>query len=113
MVMTQWYDILAFIGAVFAAFSTLLVLVVYLEQWLAQPDTASLGAPAEREPAQQDDREPQPWAPDPVVEVGTSHLRRIKARDFERHPQAARISVHLHTGLTRRVPPNAGGQPRQ
>lgn len=55
MVMTQWYDILGGIGAIFAGFSAVLVLVVYLEQWLDRPDTPSLGALSEWEPAQQDD----------------------------------------------------------
>ena len=38
MVMTQWNDIVEVIGAIFAGVSAMLVMVVYLEQWLAQAD---------------------------------------------------------------------------
>jgi hypothetical protein len=38
MGMTQWYDILGVIAVTFAGFSAVLVLAVYLEQWLTQPD---------------------------------------------------------------------------
>ena len=107
--LTQWYDIYGIIGGIFLGFSAVLTLVVHLEQWLARPAPPSLGALSEREPAQQDDSGPEPWAPDPSVEAGTSYLRRIKVPGFEPDPQAARLSVHLFTGL----PPNTGEELRQ
>ena len=46
--LTQWYDICGIIGGIFLGFTAMLTLVVHLEQWLARPDTPSLGALAER-----------------------------------------------------------------
>jgi len=74
MVMTQWYDILELIGAVFAGFSALLVLVVYLEQWLAEPDPPPL-APADEQTLNEPDRRGiEHWAPDLSVQAGASYL---------------------------------------
>jgi hypothetical protein len=41
--LTQWYDVCGIIGGIFLGFTAMLTLVVYLEQWLARPDTPSLG----------------------------------------------------------------------
>jgi hypothetical protein len=46
--LTQWYDICGIIGGIFLGFTAMLTLVVHLEQWLARPDTPSLGALAKR-----------------------------------------------------------------
>ena len=107
--LTQWYDICGIIEGIFLGFTAMLTLVVYLEQWLARPDTPSLGALPERELAQQDDSGLGAGTPDPSVEAGASYLRRIKAPGFEPDPQAARLSLHLFTGL----PANTGEQLRQ
>ena len=104
--LTQWYDICAIIGGIFAGFTAMLTLVVYLEQWLARPDPPSLGALAEREVAHQDDSWRGSWAPDLPVEPGAPSLRHIRAPGFAPHPQAAPLSVHLFT----RLPPRTGEQ---
>jgi hypothetical protein len=105
--LTQWYDICAIIGGVFLGFTTMLILVVYLEQWLARPDPRSLGAIiAELQLAQPDGSARRPWAPDLSIEAGVSYLRRTKAPGFDPDPQGARLSVNLFT----RLPPNIGDQ---
>ena len=73
MRMTQWYEILGVIAVTFAGFSAVLVLAVYLEQWLAQPDPPTPASPDEQ--AVKPDRM---WAerpaPDLSVQTGASYV---------------------------------------
>jgi hypothetical protein len=75
MVMTQWYDALGVIGVIFAGSSAMLVLVVYLEQWLAGPDPPT-PAPADEQALKPDRKWVERWAPDLSVQTGASNLPR-------------------------------------
>jgi hypothetical protein len=107
--LTQWYDIGALIAVTFLVIVVILALAVYLEQRLERPDPPHPVALPEPEPAQQDKSGPEPWAPDLSVQAGAFYLRRITTPGLDPAPQAARLSVHLFTGL----PPNTGEQLRQ
>ena len=101
MMMTQWYDILELIGAVFAGFSAMLVLVVYLEQWLAQPDLSS-PAPADEEALNESDRRGiEHWTPDLSVEAGASYLPRAAAPDLSFDRPVARVTGRRFSVLPR------------
>ena len=103
--MTQWYDILGVIGVIFAGFSAMLVLVVYLEQWLAGPDSPT-PASADEQALKPDRKWGERWAPDLSVQTGASYLSRALAPSLCLDPPAARVSEHLLAVL----PPNAGQQ---
>jgi len=101
MMTTQWYGIVAVIGGIFAGFSTLLVLVVYLEQWLARPDPPTLVSADEQainKPARGGIRN---WAPDLSVQAGGSQPPHATAPGLRLDPPAARVSGHLFTVLPR------------
>ena len=103
MVMTQLYDILEVIGVIFAGFSAVLVLVVYLEEWLARPDPPTLASADER--ALEPDRNwVQRRAQDLSVQTGASYLPRALTPGRGLETPAARVSERLSTFL----PPSAG-----
>lgn len=74
MVMTQWYDIVGVIGSIFAGFSAMLVMVVHLEQWLAQPDLPPLASADEQAPNEPDRGRMEHWAQDLSVQAGADNL---------------------------------------
>jgi hypothetical protein len=102
MVMTQWHDIVEVIGAIFAGVSAMRVLVVYLEQWLAQPDLPPQAFADERALNEPDRSGVEHWAPDLSVQAGASYVPRAIAPGLD--PPAAAVSGHLFTVL----PPNTG-----
>jgi len=103
MVMTQWYDILELIGAVFAGFSAMLVLVVHLEQWLTQPDLPP-PAPADEQALNEPDRRGiEHRAPDLSVEAGASYQPRAAAPGLSFDRPAARVNGRRFTVLPRRT----------
>jgi len=104
MMTTQWYDIVGIIGGIFAGFSTLLVVVVRLEQWLARPDPSTLASADEQgldEPARGGIKN---WAPDLSVQAGGSHPPRTAAPGLRLDPSAVRAIGRLFTVL----PPRTG-----
>ena len=103
--MTQWYDILGVIGVTFAGFSAMLVLVVYLEQWLAGPDSP-MPVSADEQALKPDRKWGERSAPDLSVQTGAFFLPRALAPGLGLDPPAARVSEHIFTVL----PPNAGQQ---
>jgi hypothetical protein len=104
MVITPWYDILGVIGAIFAGVSALLILVVYLEQWLARPDPPT-PASADEQPLNEPDRARiAHWAPDLSVQAGVSSLSRTRALGLGLDLPGAPVGGHLFSVL----PPNTG-----
>ena len=103
MAMTQWNDIVEVIAAIFAGVLAMLVLVFYLEQWLAQPDLppqASADGQALTEP---DRGGVQNWAPDLSVQAGTSYLPSALAPGLSPDPRPAPVYGHRFTVLLRRT----------
>ena len=106
MVMTPWSDILGVIAAMFAGVLALLVLVVYLEAWLARPDPPT-PASADAQPPHEPDRgRAAHWAPDLSVQAGASCLPRTRAPGRGLDPPVAPVGGHLFTVS----PPNTGHQ---
>jgi hypothetical protein len=103
MVMTQWYVALDVIGVIFAGFSAMLVLVVYLEQWLAGPDPPT---PADEQALRPDRKRVERPAPDLSMQTGASNPPRGRTPGLGLDTPAARVSEHLFTVL----PPIAGQQ---
>ena len=100
MVTTQWYDILGVLAVIFAGFSAMLVLVVYLEQWLAQPDPPPLASAGEQTLDEPDRNWVEHWAQDPSVQAGASHLPGSAAPGVGLDPPAARgIWARVHVFL--------------
>jgi hypothetical protein len=98
-VITQWYDIVAVIGAIFTGFSAMLGLVVYLEQWLVRPDPSMLASAEVREHYSPDRSGIEHWAPDLSVPAGASHLPRAVALGLALDSPATRVSGHVFTVL--------------
>jgi len=103
MMITEWYDILELIGAVFAGFSAMLVLVVRLEQWLAEPDPLPLAPADERALNAPDRRGIEHWAPDLSVQAGASYLPRDAAPGLSFDRPVARVNGRRFTVLPRRA----------
>jgi hypothetical protein len=74
MEITQWYEILGVIGAIFVGVLALLVLVVYLEQWLARPDPPTPVSTDEKALRESGRVRIEPWAPDPSVQADAPYL---------------------------------------
>jgi hypothetical protein len=90
MVMTQWYDILGVIGAIFTGIVVMLVLVVYLEQWLARPDPPPLASSDGLALDEPDRNWVEQWAPDLSVQASASFRPRAKAPGVSLDRPAAR-----------------------
>jgi hypothetical protein len=95
--MTQWYDILGVIGAIFTGIVVMLVLVFYLEQWLARPDPPPLASSDGQALNEPDHNWVEQWVPDLSVQAGASYQPRAKAPGVRLVPPAARgIWARLH-----------------
>ena len=105
MVMTQWCDILGVIVVILAGFSVMLVLVVYLEQWLARPDPPT-PVSADEQALKPDRSGMRHWAPDLSVHTGASPLLRPQATGLSLDPPGEPVGGHLITAL----PPKTGQQ---
>ena len=79
---------------IFAGFSAVLVLVVYLEQWLAQPDPPT-PAFADEQALKPGRKWAERWAPGLSVQTGASYVPHALAPGFDRDPPVARVSEHL------------------
>jgi len=100
MVITQWYEILGVIAVIFVGVLALLVLVVYLEAWLAQPDRHTMASIDEQTLDEPGRNRIGHRTPDLSVHPGAPYLPPARAPGLGLDPPAARAAGHLFTVLS-------------